>query len=95
MENGKVTLKFRHPTDSTEELTASVSPEATPKFLIDQLVQAGFIPPLGATGRYVLRNGATGVQLLENGTLASAGLGAGGELLVEATMSGAESGGRP
>jgi len=93
MDNNKVTLTFRHPTSSDEEMTASVSREATPKFLIDQLVRSGFIPPIGATGRYMLRNGATGVQLLENAPLTAAGLGEGGVVMVDATMSGAGSNG--
>lgn len=91
MDNQKVNLTFVHPTDSEQRLTAAVSRQATAGYLVEQLIGTGFMPPLGAAGRYVLRNGASGVQLHAGTTLAAAGVTDGTEVLVDATMSGAAS----
>src|SRR5262249_6431646 len=61
----KMTIKLIHPTKSEETLTASVSIHATPSFLIDSMVQAGFLSPAGAAGQYKLRDAQTGRQLLD------------------------------
>lgn len=87
-----ITLNFQHPTNSGEILTAAVSANATPKFLIDQMVQAGFLPPANAAGEYKLRDAQSGRQLLDNVTLADAGITSGATLGVDHATAGARDG---
>jgi hypothetical protein len=84
----KITVHFIHPTDSTQVLTASVAAAATPVYLVEQMLQAGFIPVLAQSGRYKLRTG-DGVQLLDNVPLAQAGIADGATLEVNPSMTGA------
>lgn len=85
----KVTVSFVHPTNPSHTLTAAVSAAATPLYLIDQMVKAGFLTPAEQVGQYKLRNSQTGVQLLDNATLQVAGVVDGTQLAVDHTVTGA------
>jgi hypothetical protein len=85
----KITINLIHPTKSDEVLTAAVSANATPAFLVGQMVQAGFLPAAGTAGQYKLRDTKSGRQLLDNVTLADAGLPDGVTLMVDHATTGA------
>jgi hypothetical protein len=85
----KITINVIHPTDSAEMLTAAVSVTATPKYLIDQMIKAGFLPPAQAATQYKLRVAQTGQQLLDHVSLADAGVQDGVTLQVDHATSGA------
>ncbi|MBB5955821.1 hypothetical protein FHS29_002402 [Saccharothrix tamanrassetensis] len=70
-----------------------MSPSATPVYLVEQLVAAGFIPPASSVGQYKLRR-EDGVQLLDEVTLEDAGVVDGAQLTVDHSVTGAVSGGR-
>ncbi len=89
MDDDKLTLHFVHPTNPSEMLTAAVSPESTPQYLVRQMVSAGFLPEAGAVGQYKLRNAQSGVQLLDQVTLRAAGVPNNSNLLVDHTTTGA------
>jgi len=85
----KINIKLLHPTNSEESLTAAVLPTATPAYLIQQMINAKFIPAPSRASQYALSNVQTGQQLLENTTLQAAGLGDGAILAVHHSTSGA------
>lgn len=86
-DNVKVT--FINPTNSADTMDVTVSPQATPKWLIEQLVKNGFIPPADRAGQYKLCNAESGVQLLDNVGLAAAGVTSGTNLKIDDTVTGA------
>jgi hypothetical protein len=90
MLNDKITIKLLHPTDSEYSLTAAVSPDATPAYLIQQMVQADFIEPVNGAVRYTLSNFQTGQNLLDNVGLHSAGVADGATIAVHHSTSGAD-----
>jgi hypothetical protein len=85
----KIQVTFIHPTESEKTITAAVSPQATPRYLINEMLKANFMSAAGNAGQYKLRNVQNGEQLLDDATLASAGLGNGGTLAVDHTTTGA------
>lgn len=85
----KITVHVQHPTNPSDVLTAAVTPAATPKYMVDQMVQAAWLPAPEQVGQYKLRNAATGVQLLDHVTLAAAGVADGATLNVDHTTTGA------
>ena len=87
--NGKVTISFVHPTDSEQVLTAEVSGTATPKFLVAQLVEAGWLSRAATAGQYKLRDARSGTQLLDETSLAQAGIVDGAVLTVDHATAGA------
>lgn len=89
MTDDKVTLTFIHPTNPSETLTAAVSTAATPHYLVEQMITAGFLVPAAGAGQYKLRNNQTGIQLVDNTTLKAAGIDDGTEILVDHTVTGA------
>lgn len=86
------TVSIQHPTNVSEVATVSVSPEVTPKYMVEQMVKAAWLPQPGAGGEYKLRNPGTGLQLLDNVGLAAAGVTDGTTLAVDHTTSGASEG---
>ena len=87
--NDKITLNFIHPTDSEKTLTATATGASTSQYLIEQLVKAGFITAPEQAGQYKLRDAGTGKQLLDQSTLADAGIADGTNLQVDHTVTGA------
>lgn len=89
-QNHKVNVTIVHPTESGEELSVAVSAAATPKFLIDQLLKAGFMPPIAENeGRYDLTNLGTGAEIGPGSTLAAAGITDGARLKPFPVLNGA------
>ena len=93
LSDGKVTLTFVHPTSPSETLKASVSLDSTPRYLVEQLIAANFIPPPDSTGQYKLRT-KDGRQLLDDAEIAAAGVADQSHLVVESSMTGAVAGRR-
>jgi hypothetical protein len=91
MPEDKITLKFEHPTNKSETLTATVSRGATPGYLVDQLVAARFIPQPSSVGQYKLRT-ENGVQLIDDETIEEAGLADGMLLTVDHAVTAARTG---
>lgn len=73
-DNQHVTLHFVHPTDSTQVLTATVGNASTPEYLIKELVKSGFVTSPATGASYKLVNTATGKELADRTTLATAGV---------------------
>jgi hypothetical protein len=89
-QNDKVNITIVHPTESGEEVSVAVSAAATPKFLVDQLLKAGFMPAIAETeGRYDLNNLGTGAQIGAGSTLAAAGIADGARLKLMPALNGA------
>lgn len=93
MPNDKITIKLLHPTDSEYSLTAAVSPDATPAYLVQQMVQADFIEPANGAVRYALSNFQTGQNLLDSVGLRAAGVTDGATIAVHRSNSGADGAG--
>jgi hypothetical protein len=89
----KVTVTFIHPTNPSETLTANVSLDSTPLYLVEQLIAAAFIPPASSVGQYKLRK-QDGIQLLDDVTLRNAGVGDQAQLAVDHSVTGARTAGR-
>lgn len=89
MSEDKVTISFVHPTNPSETLTATITSEATSRYIIDQLIAASFIEPESRVGQYKLRD-SSGMQLLDDVTLIAAGVVDGAQLSVDHTVTGAE-----
>lgn len=83
-----MTLTFVHPTAPSETLTARISHNATPVYLVDQLVAADFIPPASSVGQYKLRT-QDGVQLLDDVAIKDAGVADEAHLTVDHSVTGA------
>lgn len=88
MSQDRRTLKFLHPTDSTQTYAAAVSPDSTPRFLIGKLQEAGFLPAAANASAYKLRVMDTNVQLDDDLPIASTNLGS-GTVMVDSSLSGA------
>ena len=88
--NGKVNITIAHPTNSGEEVAVAVSKAATPQFLINQLINAGFMQAIpDEEGRYDIKNSATGAQIPSASTLEAAGVTDGSRLRVIPALNGA------
>src|SRR5262245_17722918 len=72
--NEQITVNFVHPTDSSQILTATVGPTSTPNYLINQLIHSNFLSKPSAGAEYKLVDTKTGRELLDNETLAAAGV---------------------
>ena len=82
-------VEFLHPTESETRLEATVSADATPKFLIDALIAERFVPAPVNGGRYGLLNTANNKALLPNVSLGQAQVQSGSALKVTPEYSGA------
>jgi hypothetical protein len=71
-ESQDISVHFVHPTEVGKQLQATVSPKATPRYLIEQLILSGFLEKASAATQYRLVNPATGYQLIDNIALADA-----------------------
>jgi WXG100 protein secretion system (Wss), protein YukD len=89
MSQDKITLTFEHPTNKSETLTARVSRNATPNQLVEQLIAHRFMQPAESVGQYKLRT-QDGTQLLDDATLADAGLSDGALLTVDHAVTAAD-----
>ncbi|MBL7258017.1 EsaB/YukD family protein [Paractinoplanes lichenicola] len=85
----KIQLTFIHPTESDRRITAAVPGDATAKTLITEMIRANFIPSPGNTTQYRLRDANSNKQLLDDTTLAAAGITGGETLMVDHTTTGA------
>lgn len=85
----KIQLTFVHPTESDRSITAVVPHDATAKTLITEMIRADFIAAPGNTTQYRLRDANTNRQLLDDTTLAAAGIASGATLMVDHTTTGA------
>lgn len=74
IKNEQITVYFVHPTDSSQILTATVGATSTPNYLINQLIQSNFVSKPKAGAEYKLVDTKTGRELLDNETLAAAGV---------------------
>ena len=68
----QIVLHFVHPTESSKVLTATVGSNATPHYLIDQMVKGAFLAKPGVGAEYKLVDTMTGKELADHGTLAAA-----------------------
>ena len=84
-----LTVNIQHPTRSDQVATVSVSPEITPRYMVDQMVKAAWLQAPGTGGQYKLRNPGTGLQLLDDVGLGTAGVTDGALLTVDHTTTGA------
>lgn len=84
-----LTVSIQHPTNVSQVATVSVSPEITPRYMIAEMVKAAWLPQPGTGGQYKLRNPGSGLQLLDDVGLATAGVTAGALLTVDHTTTGA------
>jgi hypothetical protein len=84
-----IDVQFKHPTDSTKTFDVTITPDATPAFLIDALIKEGFMPAAATGERYDLRRLDTGQTLLPDVTLAAANVGTGATINVHPTYTGA------
>ena len=82
-------LTFVHPTLPSKTLKAEIGSDATPAYVIEELVSAKFMPPAASDARYKLRRDKTGDQLLDDATLGSVGIGTGEQLTIDHTVTGA------
>ncbi|MFC4588238.1 hypothetical protein [Sphaerisporangium corydalis] len=85
----KIRINLLHPTNSAEILSVAVSDTATPKFLIAEMIRAGFIPQPNHVGQYKLRNTRTGHQLLDDQALGAGGVTDNANLSVDHATTGA------
>lgn len=92
MADQQITVHFVHPTDSTQVLTATVGTTSTPNYLIDQLIQSGFMSKAPNNGAYKLVDPSTRKELTDHQTLAQAGVVPNTTLNVLPTVSGASHG---
>jgi hypothetical protein len=90
----QVTIHFVHPTDSTQVLTATVGKTSTPNYLIEQLVRSNFLTKAGNGAAYKLVDTATGKELADHKTLATAGVAPNATLNVLHSVTGADLGPR-
>jgi hypothetical protein len=88
----QIMLHFVHPTDSTQVLNATVGAEATPEYLIKELVRSGFITSPAAGASYKLVDTKKDKELADNVTLAAAGVAPDTTLHVLHSVTGAEPG---
>jgi hypothetical protein len=88
-DNPRVTLHFGHPTDSSQVLTATVGTTATPDYLINKLIQSGFMSKLLPGAVYKLVDTETGKELNDHVSLAAAGVASGSTLMVLHSVTGA------
>jgi hypothetical protein len=88
-DNHQVTLRFIHPTDSTQVLTATVGTASTPDYLINKLIQSGFMANLGTGAVYKLVDTQTGKELADHVSLAAAGVSSDSTLNVLHSVTGA------
>jgi hypothetical protein len=84
-----LTVSIQHPTNVSQVAKVSVSPEITPRYMVEEMVKAAWLPQPGTGGQYKLRNPGTGLQLLDDVGLAAAGVTTGALLTVDHTTTGA------
>jgi hypothetical protein len=85
----QITVRFVHPTDSEQTLTATVGGTATPHYLLDQLIRNDFLAKPGTGAEYKLVDAKTGSELADHATLAGAGVATGTTLHVLHSVTGA------
>jgi hypothetical protein len=85
----QITVRFVHPTDSGQTLTATVGGTATPHYLLDQLVKNDFLAKPGAGAEYKLVDTKSGTELGDHVTLGGAGVATGTTLHVLHSVTGA------
>jgi hypothetical protein len=95
VEQRHVTVNFVHPTESSKVLTAIVGETATPRFLIDQMIQGAFLARPDTGAEYKLVDTATGTELVDHVTLAVANVAPNTTLSVLHSVTGASMLGEP
>lgn len=85
----QVTVVFVHPTDSTQQLTATVGVTSTPRYLITELVRNNFMPAATGAAEYKLVDLTTSHELADNVTLAAAKVAPHSKLAVLNSVTGA------
>jgi hypothetical protein len=88
----QITVRFVHPNDSTQVLTATVGQMSTPNYLVKQLINANFLSKPAPGADYRLLDPATGKELPDQGTLAAAGVTPNAMLNVMQSVTGASHG---
>jgi hypothetical protein len=88
----RMSVHFVHPTDSAQVLTVAVSRNATPRFVISQLIQHKFIVDVGAGGGYKLVDTTTKTELRDDEPLEKAGVADGTTLQVTPRLTAASPG---